>query len=190
MKSKTAASAAGALLLSLAFAAGMAPMSAHAEPELTAQNPAYGDVLQALPEFLHLCFSEPVKVNESKDWTFNVLTPEGRALGLRIVFEPSGDCVDVFPGAPEEPPQGIWTFDWLVHAQADDSAGSGAIKFQLGELQPGETPLDRPDSGDTTEPAAGDDGSNSTALYVVIGAGAALILVAAGGFALSRRRRA
>ncbi len=190
MKNKTATSAAGALLLAVAFAAGLAPMSARAEPELTEQNPAFGDVLEELPESLHLCFSEPVKVDESKDWTFNVLTPEGRALGLRIVFEPSGDCVDVFPGAPEEPPQGIWTFDWLVHAQADDTEGSGVIKFQLGELQPGETPLEKPDSETTTEPASSDGGGSSTALYAAIGAGAALILVAAGGFALSRRRRA
>ncbi len=186
----TPTSAAVALLLALAFAAGVAPMPARAEPELAEQNPAYGDVLQELPESLHLCFSEPVKIDESNDWKFNVLTPEGRALGLRIVFEPSGDCVDVFPGAPEEPPQGIWTFDWLVHAQADNSEGSGVIKFQLGELQPGETPLDKPDSGDTTEPSRGDGGGSPTGLYVAIGAGAALILVAAGGFALSRRRRA
>lgn len=190
MKNQTAARAAGALLLALAFAASVAPMSARAEPELTEQNPAYGEVLQTLPESLHLCFSEPVKVDESKDWKFNVMTPEGRALGLRIVFEPSGDCVDVFSGAPDEPPQGIWTFDWLVHAQADGSEGSGVIKFQLGELQPGETPLDKPDSGDTADAAGSEGGGSSTALYVAIGAGAALILVAAGGFALSRRRRA
>ena len=180
----------GALLLALTLVAELTPMSAWAEPKSTEEDPAYGDVLETLPEFLHLCFSEPVKVDESTDWAFNVVTPEGRALGLRIVFKPAGDCVDVYPGAPEEPPQGIWTFDWLVHAQADSAEGSGVIKFQLGELQPGETPLEKPESGDSTDTAGGDDGGSSTALYVAVGAGAALILVAGGGFALSRRRRA
>lgn len=189
MKNKMAAGAAAALLLAMAFAAGRAPMAALAEPNLTEQNPAYGDVLQTLPESLHLCFSEPVKVDESSDWKFSVLTPEGRALGLRIVFKPSGDCVDVFPGAPEEPPQGIWTFEWLVHGQADGSEASGVVKFQLGELQPGETPLEKPDSGDATETGGGNDGGSTAGLYVAIGAGAALILVAGGGFALSKRRR-
>jgi hypothetical protein len=176
----------GVLLLA-GMALGFPALSVHAEPELTEASPAFGDVLQTLPESLHLCFSEPVKVDESADWKFNVSTPDGRALGLRIVFEPSGGCVDVFPGAPADPPQGIWTFDWLVQAQADSSEGSGVIKFQLGELAPGETPLEKPDSNGSGNTDDGDD--TPAGLLVAIGAGVALVLVATGGFVISRRRR-
>ena len=144
-------------------------------------------MIPALPEALHLCFTEPVKVESSDDWRFSVVTATGQTLGIRIEFQPDGSCVDVFPGAPDPPPEGIWTFDWLVRSQADDSEGSGTIKFQLGQLQPGETPLDRPDP-----PGGGggsDDGS-STLLWIAVGAGAALILAASAGFVVSGRRGA
>ncbi len=177
------------IVLSITMAVGFSPSTTHAQPEITEASPATGDVLQTLPEFFHLCFSEPAKVEEASDWKFNVRTPDGRALGLRIVFQTSGSCVDVFPGVPEEPPEGIWAFDWLVHAQSDDSEGSGIINFQLGELQPGETPVERPDTSAYAQQSDGDDGIRLV-LYVVAGVGAAVILAAVTGFALSRRRRA
>ncbi|HET8943777.1 MAG TPA: copper resistance protein CopC [Dehalococcoidia bacterium] len=185
MKTRTVLAATVSALLYLMLPAVMAPTAALAEPKLTEASPSYGDVLEAIPEFLHLCFSEPVQVDDTGDWKFNVKTPEGQALGIRIVFEPSGGCVDVYPGVTEEPPQGIWTFDWLVRAQSDGSEGSGAIKFQMGELQPGETPLDKADS--SLKPSDQDDGA-PTGLVVAIGIGAALIIIATGGFILSRRR--
>ncbi len=175
------------LLITAASTGSLRPASVLAEPQITEANPQFGDTIETLPEFLHLCFTEPVKVDESTDWKFDVKTPEGKALGLRIVFKPAGDCVDVFPGAPTEPPNGIWTFDWLVHAQSDGSEGSGAIKFQLGELRPGETPLEKPDVPES-QSDSGDDGGVPIALLAVIGAGAALIIVAGAGFGLSRRR--
>ncbi len=180
----------GALAIIAAMAAAiMAWQPAHAEPKLTEQSPQYGDVLQTLPESLHLCFSEPVKVEQSPDWKFDVKAPDGRSLGLRIVFQPSGDCVDVYPGAPEEPPQGIWTFEWLVHAQSDNSEGSGVIKFQLGELQPGETPLPTPKATEAPDNGSGDGGGgSSTGMLVAIGVGATLIIAASAGFVISRRR--
>ena len=186
MMTKLAAAIVG-LLLSTVVVAGLPLTTVYAEPKLTEQDPAYGDAIETLPEFFHLCFSEPVKV-ESPDWKFNVRTPDGGALGLRIVFMPSGDCVDVYPGASEDPPQGIWTFDWLVRSQADDAEGSGAVSFQLGDLQPGETPLKKPDSGGTTN-SDGDGGGTSIGLFVAIGAGAALIIAGGAGFVFSRRRR-
>ena len=180
--------------VALAMAAAVSaftPIShpAQAEPRLTEQAPRFGEVLQSLPESLHLCFSEPVKVEQSQDWKFDVKAPDGRSLGLRIVFKPSGDCVDVFPGAPEQPPQGIWTFEWLVHAQSDNSGGSGVIKFQLGELQAGETPLPTPEP--TKRPDSGSGGSGdgpSTAVLIAISIGAVIVVGATGGFVISRRR--
>jgi len=185
---RSALAVAGTVLFTT-MVVGFSPPTAQAQPGITEASPAPGDVLQTLPEFFHLCFSEPVKVEESSDWKFNVSTPDHRDLGLRIVFQTSGSCVDVFPGAPEEPPDGIWTFDWLVHAQSDGSEGSGTINFQLGELQPGETPLMTPDPGAGTGQSDGDDGV-PLGLYVAAGVGVAVIVAAGAGFVLSRRRRA
>lgn len=176
------------IALFITMAVGFSPPTTHAQPGITDASPAPGDVLQTLPEFFHLCFSEPVKVEEPSDWKFNVSTPDGRALGLRIVFQTSGSCVDVFPGVPEEPPEGIWAFDWLVHAQSDTSEGSGTINFQLGELQPGETPLEKPDASVGTGQSDSGNGA-PLGLYVAAGVGIALIVAAGAGFALSRRRR-
>lgn len=183
------APAVAAIVLFIAVAVGFSPPATYAQPGITEASPAHGDVLVTLPESFHLCFSEPVKVEGSGDWKFNVRTPDGRDLGLRIVFGNSGSCVDVFPGAPEEPPEGIWAFDWLVHAQADGSEGSGTINFQLGELQPGETPLKKPDS--SVEMSQSDSGNGvPLGLYVIFGVGIAVVVAAGAGFALSRRRRA
>ncbi|HET9476930.1 MAG TPA: hypothetical protein VFP63_05540 [Dehalococcoidia bacterium] len=185
MRSNLFLSAAGIALTAVAMALLTAPATVRAEPRLTAAEPAYGDVLEALPEILHLCFSEAVKTEDTSDFRFNVVNPKGGALGIRIVFDTSGECVDVYPGIPEDPPEGIWSFDWMVRAQADDSEGSGSVKFQMGELQPGETPLDRPKS----ESIEGGEGGASTVLLIAIGAGVALIIVATAGFIVSRRRR-
>ena len=185
VKTKTVLGAAGSTLMAMAVTLAIAPASVHAEPELAEANPGYGDVLEIMPESLHLCFSEPVKVGDPSDWKFDVATPEGQSLGIRIVFESAGDCVDVFPGVPDDPPQGIWTFDWLVRAQADGSEGSGSIKFQLGELPPGQTPLVKPASG----AMGGGDGGSSTGLLLAIGAGIIVIAIATAGFIFGRRRR-
>ena len=188
MRFRIAPAVAGIVLLIL-VAVAFSSRAAYAQPSITEADPAQGDVLATLPESFHLCFSEPVKVDESSDWKFNVRTSEGRDLGLRIEFESSGGCVNVFPGAPEDPPEGIWTFDWLVRAQADDSEGSGTINFQFGELQPGETPLEKPDSSVEAGQSDSDDGAPLW-LYVSAGVGIVVIAAAAAGFASSRRRRA
>jgi methionine-rich copper-binding protein CopC len=178
---------AGIVLLIVALVA-VSSRAVFAQPSITEANPDQGDVLTTLPESLHLCFSEPVKVDDSSGWKFNVRTPDGRDLGLRIEFESNGGCVNVFPGAPEDPPEGIWTFDWLVRAQSDDTEGSGTISFQLGQLQPGETPIETPDA--PADPGESDgDGDVPLALYAAAGVGGAVIMVGIAGFALSRRRR-
>ena len=187
MNTRTAFAAAAMLTLAAIFAKAAHP--ALAEPKLTEQSPQFGDVLEKLPDSLHLCFSEVVKVENSTDWKFDVKTPDGTALGLRIVFKPAGDCVDVFVGAPDSPPEGIWTFEWLVHAQSDNSEGSGAVKFQLGQLQPGETPLEKPAPTAGPSSSSGGDSGTPVGLIVAVGVGVALIVVAGGGFTLSRRRR-
>ncbi len=144
---------AGMVLLAIALLTRVGvPGRALAQPQITEAKPAGGETLDAPPESLHLCFSEPVKVESSSDWKFTVRPPNGTSLGLRIVFQPSGECVDVYPGAIEpEAAKGIWTFDWLVHSQSSGEEGSGTIKFQVGGdfgLTPGPTPRPASSSGD------------------------------------------
>ncbi len=162
---------------------------ARAEPRLTEAQPADGAVLQGVPEALHLCFTDAVKLNDPSDWKFSVKTPDGTPLGLRIVFQTDGRCVDVHPGTPTNPPNGIWNFSWLVHAQSDGSEGSGLIRFQLGELRPGETPL--PATPVPRQSTAGDGSSDDTTtfLFIALAVGTAIVLLGGSGFFLARRRR-
>jgi len=164
-----------------------------AQPALTEADPQDGAVLDNPPESMHLCFSEAVKVDQAAsgqapNWRFNMKTPDGTALGLRIVFRPEGDCVDVYPGFPATPPNGIWNFDWLVHAQSDGAEGSGVIRFQLGALRASETPLPAPAKTKAANQGS-DDGGTPAILYVIAGLGVAIVVAGAAGFVLSRVRR-
>lgn len=142
--------ATAAILLVIVLLAGT--RSAAAEPEVTEMNLEQSDVLDAPPDSVRMCFSEPVQLSQDPEvtptlepgaeppWMFNMTTSEGVALGLRIVFEPSGECVEVFPGLPEDPPQGTWMFEWLVKAQSDGEEASDLITFAVGrESQNGST---------------------------------------------------
>jgi methionine-rich copper-binding protein CopC len=165
-------------LLTLA-AAG--PHPAFAKPEVTSATPADGALLTQAPEVLNMCFSEPVQTEGDGAWQFSV-SPNGTTpLGLRIVFATDGLCVDVFPGTPDPPPEGIWQFDWLVKAQSDSSEGSGTLTFQVGELQPGQTPLPLPEPPDT----GGDD--PPFALIGLIVVGVIIVILGVAGFLLRRR---
>jgi copper transport protein len=174
----TATIVAAAALLAL-VAAG--PSLAFAEPEVTSATPADGALLAQAPEVLNLCFSEPVQTEGDGAWQFSVEPNGSTALGLRIVFATDGLCVDVFPGTPDPAPEGIWQFDWLVKAQSDSSEGSGSLLFQVGALQPGQTPLPLPDSPD----AGGED--PPYALIGLIVVGVIIVILGVAGFFLRRR---
>jgi len=166
-----------------------APIQVFAEPEVTESTPIDGAVLTELPESLRLCFNEPVKAEPKAEWQFNMSPPDQTGRGLRIVFGVDETCVDLFPGTTAEPPQGIWSLSWLVHARSDGSEGSGVIRFQLGELQPGDTPLPKP------KPPSTDDANDGFPVVsiVLIGVGAVIVIGAAAGFVArvrSRKQRA
>lgn len=179
-----------ALLLMIPAALSTSIESALAQPEVTETNVENGDVLDAAPEVLNLCFSEPVNIQDVEDyvpeeegelpWQFTVTLPDGQELGLRIVFEAEGDCVDVFPGLPEEPVEGIWTFDWMVRSQETNEEASGVITFRVG---PGDPPAVEPE---------GDDGGGTDAAVIAIiavGIGAAVVTAVGGALVVARRRR-
>jgi methionine-rich copper-binding protein CopC len=168
---------AATLLIVLAIAP-----AAFAEPEVIAATPADGAVLAEPPEVLNLCFSEPVQT-EGGAWQFTVSPNGSSALGLRITFADDGSCVDVIPGSPNPAPQGIWQFDWMVKAQSDSAEASGTLSFQVGALQPGQTPLPAPRAS-----IESDDSSTSVVLILLIVLGVFIVLFGIFGFVLRRLR--
>jgi hypothetical protein len=159
---------------------------AMADPELVESTPLDGSVLEAPPEAVRLCFSEPVQTEEG-DWAITMRAPGNQVPGLRIVFGDDGKCVDVFPGLVSEPSDGIWSLDWLVHAQSDESEKSGVVRLQVGELQPGDTPLPTPQQPrQTTE---SDDNGAPAALIILAAVGAGIVALAALAFVIRRRAR-
>jgi methionine-rich copper-binding protein CopC len=174
--------AAAVLTVAAMFGGLLAPGAVHAQPKLIEVTPVEGASLGELPGFFRLCFSEAVKIEPKGEWDFRLGPPDRSGVGLRTVFGTDATCVDVFPGVPAEPPPGIWSLTWLVHAQSDGSEGSGEIRYQVGDLQPGDTPL-------ATSEAGGDGVEVPTASVVLIGVGVAIVLCAAIGYGLRVRRR-
>jgi methionine-rich copper-binding protein CopC len=118
-------------LLALGAAMAIPVPPAHAQVELTEANPPDGAQLERAPDVVHLCFSEPVNIDDTTTFAFSYEMPEGRHLGLRIVFQPDGECADVYPGLPDERPAGDYTFEWQVTAAAGDEEGSGTLHFDV-----------------------------------------------------------
>lgn len=176
-------------LTAVAVPLGIWTGTAGAQPELTETNVENGDVLDTPPEMFHLCFSEPVNTQDLADyvpeqegevpWQFSVIQPDNRELGLRIVFQSDGECVDVFPGLSEETLEGIWIFNWMVRSQETNEEASGAITFRVGE---GGSPS--PIGQDNDE----DDGGTDAAVIALIalGVGAVVLMVAIAGVSVAR----
>lgn len=128
-----------ASLVALALIVGLwhltgAP-SVQAQPQVTEMVPQDGDRLSQPPPVIHLCFDRPVDISSAdseRGFQFRFLTPEGRPLGLRIVFQRDGYGVNIYPGLPEEPPEGEWTFEWRVTDAQTGEAASGVARFTIG----------------------------------------------------------
>lgn len=165
-----------ALATLLLYAYALSSPSAVAQPELIESNPADGEhVVEAL-EVLTLCFSEPVDSEDSSNWNFSVKMPDGMPMGLRIVFQPDGRCVDLHAGIPKTAPQGTWTVEWLVRSLAGEEA-SGLIHFEFGE-----------DLSDGVSPSGEEDGGGLL-LPVIIAVGVAAVVASAILVLLRRRAR-
>lgn len=124
-------SALALLLLTLAATLALTASPAYAQIELTEVNPADGAELETPPDVVHLCFSEPVDIQHNNAFEFSYQMPAGRRLGLRIVFQADGECVDVHAGLPAERPAGEYTFEWQVTALEGDEEGSGTLRFEV-----------------------------------------------------------
>ncbi len=147
------------LLLALASALAFPASPAHAQIELTETDPPDGAELDAPPDVVHLCFSQPVIIEDNTTFAFNYEMPDGRKLGLRIVFQTDGECVDVYPGLPDERPAGEYRFDWQVTAAEGDEVGSGTLRFQV---TTGSTPAPSPLPGTPVPETPSPDGEAGT----------------------------
>ena len=139
------------LLLALAAVLAFPASPAYAQIELTEADPPDGARLDAPPDVVHLCFSEPVKIDDNTTFDFSYQMPDGRNLGLRIVFQTDGECVDVYPGLPDERPAGEYTLEWQVTAAEGDEEGSGTLHFQVSAGGTA-TPAPSPTPGETPPP--------------------------------------
>jgi len=120
----------------IAFIAIAAPRAALAsQPEIIFQFPKDGMVLQQPPKVLQMCFKQPVNVKDldkGGDFSFRLLRPDRFGLGMRIVFQPDGYGVAIYPGLPEEAiPEGEWTWDYRVTDPEAKEALEGTVKFSV-----------------------------------------------------------
>ena len=142
------------------------------EPEIIFQFPLEGDVIAEPPIVLQMCFKEPINVHDlppldDGDFKFSLIRPDNVNLGMRIVFQPDGYGVAIYPGtAAAEPPEGEWLWTYRVVDAATKDALEGEIRFSTnaaeGEeiLQP--TPPACLAEGATNQPTAPSGGTEET----------------------------
>ena len=215
------------------------PPAAQAQaPEIVSMFPEEGDILAEEPAFLpatpttpdepipaesryglQLCFAASVDIRDNDKGgvhDFTVLSPDDTVLALRIVFQPDGLGVVVFPGLAPEPVEGEWTFEWLVRDVDSLEEAPGSLRFQIQEdgspvpTEPaapcGGTPSpqreDTPTAGATAtapptptadeDSADQDDDDGSDALIIaliIVGSVVAAAVVAAALYVIRRRIR-
>jgi len=123
-----------ALVAAFVFTAG-SPAARADEPEITSQFPEDGQVIAEPPIVLQMCFKDPVDVRDlppldEGDFAFTITRPDDINLGMRIVFQPDGYGVSIYPGtAGEEPPEGAWTWDYRVVDAASLDVLEGTVTF-------------------------------------------------------------
>lgn len=191
------------ILVALTAALVLPTSPTHAQVELTEIDPPDGAELEAPPEVVRICFSEPVVIDDPEAFDFAYIMPDGRALGRRAAFQSDGLCADVFPGLPEERPAGEYSIEWRLTAAESGEESIGTIRFEVTESST-RTPAPSPTQGgtpaaDETPPPAtgggldagdegGDDGPDILLLALITTAvvgGAAVLFT----FAYLLRRR-
>ncbi len=160
------AAAIGALLLIAATSLPTAG-SVHAQEkplEIIFQNLKEGDTIGEKPFVIQMCFSRPINIKDKDkggDFDYSLTTNQGMGLGLRIVFQPDGWGVSVYPG-PEASVSGLpspkdnnWTWAWRAVAADDKAVNEGSFEFAVDEDAepiPQETPPVCVAGGNTATP--------------------------------------
>lgn len=212
---------AGLLLILSASFIGQAPSTSRAdEPVILSQFPEDGDTLKEPPFVLAMCFKTPVNVKDKDkggDFNFNILSPDNKGLGVRIVFQPDGYGVALYPNTMDVvQKEGEWTWKYRLTDNETLDPLEGVVKFSVKAqggseiisatpascLAPGATPqptLIVPGSpgvsGETPEPTGdgqvveGDDDEPDILLLALltIGAASAGGLIALIGYGIRRR---
>jgi methionine-rich copper-binding protein CopC len=186
------------LFLALAAAAAFSASPAYAQVEVTEADPPDGARLDAPPDIIHLCFSQPAIVEDNTTFAFGYEMPNGRRLGLRIVWQPDGECADVHRGLADEYPAGEHFLEWHVTAREGGEEGSGTVRFEVTKgstpapsATPAVTPSDvTPSPAGGTEPGDADDNDGPDILFLALitiaSVGGAAVLFTLGYF-LRRR---
>ena len=123
-----------ALILTAGVLLLLQPSDAGAQPEVSFIFPEDGAVLAEPPPIIQMCFASPVNIRDldkGGDFRFRLLRPDGRGLGLRIVFQRDGLGVNILPGLPEDPPRGQWTFEWRVTDPDTLEPAMGTIHYTV-----------------------------------------------------------
>ena len=87
------------------------------EPTVTFMFPQDRDVLVEPPTVLQMCFANPIDVRDldkGGDFAFRLTGPNEVGFGMRVVFQPDGYGVAVYPGPPGDAREGKWKFEWRV----------------------------------------------------------------------------
>jgi hypothetical protein len=170
------------LLLLLFFGAGGGAGAAVLyadEPEIVHQFPEDGAVLAEPPPVLQMCFKAPVNVKDldkGGDFHFQI-DPAGPlgGLGTRIVFQPDGYGVALYPDVfRTDPEDGEWLWRYRVVDEATGDPREGDITFTVSDGEGEEVIMSTPPAclaaGVTQQPtrtAAGSTGSVTPSPIVI-----------------------
>ncbi len=196
-----------------------APITHAEQPEITYQWPQDGDIIKEPPVVLHMCFKNPVNVKDLPpldvgDFAFSLTRPDNVALGMRIVFQPDGYGVAIYPGTAEtDPPEGEWVWTYHVVDAASGDPLDGTVRFTVNAengadilpldpppaacLPDGATPVPTGPDGSTptsaATPASSSDDDDSTSaltlVLVAVGIAAAALVVGVMAFLFRSRNR-
>ena len=134
------------VLLALGLTAALS-LSAHAQdtaPRITYQNIEEGDTIGEPPFVVQMCFAEQIDIRDlhlGGDFNFSVTSDQGVVAGLRIVFQPDGLGVAVYPGGVGTPLTGQvtptgepgWLFTYRVRDADTEATTEGDINFVVDE---------------------------------------------------------
>lgn len=140
-------------LTAAALRGGPVPIALADKPVITYMFPRDGDVLTEKPAVIQMCFARPVN-NRDKDkggdFDFRLVPPDRSGVGMRIVFQPDGYGLAIYPNLADKPDVGQWTFTYRVtDYTVTDDATEGQITFTV---KPGGSPVIK----QTPPPCTGD----------------------------------
>lgn len=140
-------------LTAAALRGGPVPIALADKPVITYMFPGDGDVLTEKPAVIQMCFARPVN-NRDKDkggdFEFRLVPPDKSGVGMRIVFQPDGYGLAIYPNLADKPDVGQWTFTYRVtDYTVTDDATEGQITFTV---KPGGSPVIK----QTPPPCTGD----------------------------------